>query len=394
MKLISSKRRMAVIGLTVGLIAGASGLAFAYFTSSGSGTGQAQVGNASPVEITQIGGAPLYNSRLATGADYQASICYYCISNTDLGQRITLAGGGGPLTDVAVDMANFNPVAGSTSLTFTIYGAGTGALPGATLGSVTQTVAIPAAPNGGYYGTYCQDIVAGDPDSDCGIANFTITFDFSSQNLTLPATVVYGLTYNDPQNAGNGGLNVQLSDDTKGEPSVGSLTDSDSAFANTNGAGNGETGGASGEITCSAIISGFTEYSTASTSACGLAPYIPAVEFNSPGSDDLYPGGPAQVIDYSLTNLGPSGAQVNQVTISVASAGGDVETLPGVPSSAVSGCLASWFTINGSPVSLGVTVNPGQTLNELNTANIQMSDPNVPQDACEGVTVGLNFSSN
>ena len=33
MKLFSSKRRMAVIGLTVGLIAGASGLAVAYFTT-------------------------------------------------------------------------------------------------------------------------------------------------------------------------------------------------------------------------------------------------------------------------------------------------------------------------------------------------------------------------
>ena len=42
MKLVSSKRRMAVIGLTVGLIAGASGLAFAYFTSTGSGNGSAQ----------------------------------------------------------------------------------------------------------------------------------------------------------------------------------------------------------------------------------------------------------------------------------------------------------------------------------------------------------------
>ena len=43
MKLISSKRRMAVVGLTVALIAGAGGLAFAYLTSSGNGTGSAQV---------------------------------------------------------------------------------------------------------------------------------------------------------------------------------------------------------------------------------------------------------------------------------------------------------------------------------------------------------------
>jgi hypothetical protein len=35
---------MAVVGLVVRFIAGAGGLAFAYFTSSGSGTGSAQVG--------------------------------------------------------------------------------------------------------------------------------------------------------------------------------------------------------------------------------------------------------------------------------------------------------------------------------------------------------------
>src|SRR5579863_5976085 len=150
MKLVSSKRRMAVIGLTVGLIAGASGLAFAYFTSSGSGIGQAQVGSASPIQIAQIGGKPLYNSRLASGADYQASLCFYCIANHELGQRITLAGGGGAFNDVTVDMANFGGTAGSTSMTFTVYAAGTGNTPGATLGSVTQSVAFPAGPDGGY----------------------------------------------------------------------------------------------------------------------------------------------------------------------------------------------------------------------------------------------------
>ncbi len=38
MKLLSSKRRMAVIGLTVGLIAGASGLAVAYLQWRGHST--------------------------------------------------------------------------------------------------------------------------------------------------------------------------------------------------------------------------------------------------------------------------------------------------------------------------------------------------------------------
>jgi hypothetical protein len=397
MKLFSSKRRMAVVGLTVGLIAGASGLAVAYFTSAGSGIGQAQVGTASPILINQIGGTPLYNSRLTNATDYQASLCFYCISNYELGQRVTLAGGGGAFNDVTVDMANFGGTAGSTNMTFTVYAAGTGNTPGATLGSVTQDVAFPAGPDGGYGSPYCTT-GGGSSDPACGIANFTTTFNFSSQSLTLPSTVVWGLTFDDPQNSVNGGVNIQLSDDTAGQPSIGSETDANSMFADTNGAGNGDTGGATGEVTCSAIVPGFTEYSTVATTACGLQPYIPAVEFNSPGSDDLYPGGPAQVINYSLTNPGSASASVNQVTISVATDpsgpnAGDVETNPGDATSAVAGCLASWFTINGSPVTIGTTINPGQTVNEINTANIQMSNPNVDQDACQGITVGLNFSS-
>jgi hypothetical protein len=389
---------MAVIGLTVGLIAGASGLAAAYFTSTGSGIGQAQVGTASAIQIAQIGGTPLYNSRLTDATQYQASLCFYCISNNELGQRITLAGGGGAFSDVTVDMANFNATAGSTSITFTVYAAGTGNLPGAPLGHVTQSVAFPAGPDGGYGSAYCTNVRISDANSACGIANFTTTFDFSSQSLTLPGTVVWGMTYNDPQNLVNGGLNIQLSSDAavggQGQPSIGSETDANSMFADTNGAGNGATGGTGGEVTCSPIIAGFTEYSTATNNVCGLQPYIPAVTFNSPGSDDLYPGGPAQVINYSLTNPGSASAEVQQVTISVAyDPSGNVETIPGDTASAVDGCLASWFTINGSPVTVNVNVNPGQTVNEINTANIQMSNPNVSQDACEGINVGLNFSS-
>jgi hypothetical protein len=384
---------MAVVGLTVALIAGASGLAVAYFTSAGQGIGQAQVGTASPILINQIGGTPLYNSKLASGSDYVASLCYYCIANTDLGQRITLADGGGALNDVSVDMANFGGSAGSENMTFTIYAAGTGASPGASLGAVTQDVAFPAGPDGGYGSTYCTS-GGGASNPDCGIANFTIDFDFSSQSLTLPATVVYGLSFNDPQTSINGGVNIQLSDTTMGEPSVGSITDPNTAFANTNGAGNGDTGGATGEVTCSPIVSGFTEYSTASTAACGLEPYIPAVEFNPPGFTDLYPGGPAQAINYSLTNPGSGSASVNQVTISVAVDGsGQVETVPGDAATAVAGCYGSWFVVNGSPVTLGISIPAGQTVNEVGTANIQMTNTATDQDACQGVDIGLNFSS-
>jgi hypothetical protein len=82
------------------------------------------------------------------------------------------------------------------------------------------------------------------------------------------------------------------------------------------------------------------------------------------------------------------------VTISVAVDGsGQVETVPGDASSAVIGCYGSWFVINGSPVTLGITLAAGQSVNEVGTANIQMTNTATNQDACQGVDIGLNFSS-
>ena len=262
MKLFSSKRRMAIVGLTVALIAGASGLAAAYFTSTGNGTGSAQVGTESPVLINQIGGTPIYNSRINAAA-YQFSQCFYCVGMTQLGNKITFAGDtGGPLNNVTVDMANFGTTAGPMNITFNIYASNGSTL----LATDEQSFNIPAAPNGGYGSTYCTT-GAGASDPYCGIGNFSITFDFSSQHITLPATIVYGLQYNDAQNAVNGGVNVQLANENS-NISVGTDADPGNLFAQTASGGNGDTGGSTGEITCSDITPGFNEYSTAATASC------------------------------------------------------------------------------------------------------------------------------
>ncbi len=388
MKLVSSKRKMAVIGLVIGLIAGAGGLAFAFFTSSGAGTGSAQVGTASPVLINQIGGTPMYNSRI-TATSYNFSQCYYCVGMTELGNKITLAGGGGPLNDVTVDMANFDTTAGPMNITFNIYAADGTTL----LGTDTQSFNIPVAPDGGYSGPICTPIVLANPNSDCGIANFSVTFDFSSQHITLPGTVVYGIQYPDPQNAVNGGVNVQLANETS-NISVGSDTDTSHLFAMTKDGTNQDTGGATGQITCSTIIAGFTEYSTTAGATCGAAPYVPAVEFDSTGFGDLYPAGPSQQINFSLTNPGATSATVATVTIAVASDGSNVEQVPGDTASAVVGCSASWFTVSPTPVSVNQTLTPGQTIDWNGAASISMSNPAVTQDACQGVNIGLTFTSN
>lgn len=55
-KLFITKRRIAIVSITGALVLGGAGAAFAYFTSSGSGTGQATVGSATTWTVTA--GAP------------------------------------------------------------------------------------------------------------------------------------------------------------------------------------------------------------------------------------------------------------------------------------------------------------------------------------------------
>jgi hypothetical protein len=62
MKRFTNKKRVLAIGLAAGLTLGAAGVAFAYFTSSGSGTGQASTGSATNwgVSAAAVVGGPLY----------------------------------------------------------------------------------------------------------------------------------------------------------------------------------------------------------------------------------------------------------------------------------------------------------------------------------------------
>ena len=126
MKLISSKRRMAVIGLTVGLIAGASGLAVAYFSSSGSGNGSAQTANGSDVTITQIGAG--YDSLAPTGS-YSQDQCFSCASITQLGNDVTLAEpDASQLVNVIVAVDNWGAEVNGVPMTLTINNTVDGAI--------------------------------------------------------------------------------------------------------------------------------------------------------------------------------------------------------------------------------------------------------------------------
>jgi hypothetical protein len=119
---------------------------------------------------------------------------------------------------------------------------------------------------------------------------------------------------------------------------------------------------------------------------------IPQVEFNVGTGSDLYPGGPSQPINFTISNPGTSSAYVNQVTITIPTeTNGDAETQGG---SDIPGCLASWFTISGSPSTVHQNILPGASLNWSGTASISMPADSIDnQDACEGASIGLTFTS-
>ena len=98
MRLFSTKRRkVAVVSASVALIAGLSGLAAAFFTSSGGGAGNAPVGTSSDVVIHQIGNT-IYDSTLSPLPDNVPSIGYEATGVYELGDEITPAASSGPLS--------------------------------------------------------------------------------------------------------------------------------------------------------------------------------------------------------------------------------------------------------------------------------------------------------
>jgi hypothetical protein len=395
-------KKVLVVGVAVAVLLGVGGAAFAYFSSPGSGTGSAAVGTASGLIINQSG-ISAYNSRVAPSL-YDWSQCWTCVNANEIGEEINLAGGGGQLNNVVVDMANFDTTPGIESFTLNIYDAAVGDLPGALLATDTQSFPVPATSTG-YNGkppTY-------------GIAPFSVTFDnftytaddYSTYGGTLPGKVVYGITPNiTPTTEPGAGVNVQLS--SEAHITAGSDAASGTVFVSLGSSGGQDA--APGELTCLTGSTTFAQYSTAAGTNCGWAsvpaPWgpnvIPAVQFNMDSTaSGLFPGGPAQAINLSVYNPGSADVQLNTLTVSLGtnSGTGDIVTTAGDPSSDVLGCLASWFSINGGGTSATVTFNEtvpaGETISLTGNFNISMpADSTDNQNACQGANVGLNFSSN
>jgi len=402
-----------VVSASVALIAGLSGLAAAFFTSSGGGAGNAPVGTSSDVVIHQIGNT-IYDSTLSPLPDNVPSIGYEATGVYELGDEITPAPSSGPLSTVVVDMSSWACQSGSwdnsagtctlntpgatfpATITFNIFSPGNLATPEYT---DTQTFNIPYRPT-----SNCptDDTAWADPvTGDCYHGLETpITFNFAPQDITLSGPVVYGIEYSTSDYGPNAtpglnesepidSLNVAL-DTESTDVSVGQDTTLGTAYAA------GDVGGgdwAPGEVTSSHGQAGFTSYPTAG--GFGSANNIPAVQFNTSGTGlgDLYPGGAADTLNLNIANPGTSPAFVQTLSVAVASNGTDIESTPGDANTVVPGCLASWFQVNGSPTDINQTIAAGSSIDN-NQISVQLVNYPTSQDACEGASVGLVFTSN
>jgi hypothetical protein len=380
MKLISSKRRMAVVGLTVGLVAGASGLAVAYFTSSGSGNGSAQTGTASNVTISQVGAG--YDS---LAPSYHQDQCFGCSDLTEFGNAISLAPGSGQLANVVVAFRSYGAATSSEPITLTLYSpAGAPNYVGGELTPYSSVTITPSIPQG-----------------DVTRATFEETFDFSHLDLTLSGPVVYGVSWTD---AGGAVINVALSN------SVSNLTvgsDQYPGYVFVNGTDNNSLS-ASGDAGSCATSTAGTFMATNINCATPGGNYgaygpgsnpenadIPAVEFNVVGGSTapLYPGGPTQPVDFAIINSGTP-THITSVTTSITgltgtgSIGGD-ET-----------CTVGMYSLNstGPVVSSAVdpinaTVPTGTSFYSPSGTVIRMIDDGNNQDNCENAVATLGFTS-
>ena len=88
MKRFMSKKLL-VVGVAVAVLLGVGGAAFAYFTTTGGGTGSAAVGTNAPLVINQTGSTH-YNSTIGL-TSYVQGQCLECVQHAnDFGNTVNL----------------------------------------------------------------------------------------------------------------------------------------------------------------------------------------------------------------------------------------------------------------------------------------------------------------
>ena len=125
--LFSTKKRIAAVVLSGAVLLGTGGIAAAYFTTSGSGTGSAVTGSSTgPLVITQTGVVP----PLLPGGPTQT--INYSVNNTSAGNQFV-----GPVT-VTVTAVTTGSIVGDEACTTAMYVT----TPGATLGVIAPGATV------------------------------------------------------------------------------------------------------------------------------------------------------------------------------------------------------------------------------------------------------------
>jgi len=99
------------------------------------------------------------------------------------------------------------------------------------------------------------------------------------------------------------------------------------------------------------------------------------VTLASPSVGPLYPGGASVPVDVTITNPGSGSERVAHVSGSVADNGG---------------CLGSWFQVDGFDYNGTLAAGANATVQ----THVSMNDSGTNQDACQGKTMTINWSSN
>lgn len=92
---------------------------------------------------------------------------------------------------------------------------------------------------------------------------------------------------------------------------------------------------------------------------------------------DLRPGGAAQDIEGTFTNLNDAPTYVATVTVSITSVTGGAGS-----------CSAADYTLTGAIMTVATTVDDGDT---WGGATIQFNNTGANQDGCKGATVNLGY---
>jgi hypothetical protein len=128
-----------------------------------------------------------------------------------------------------------------------------------------------------------------------------------------------------------------------------------------------------------AAVAAFGAYayftSTGSGSGSANVGSSSGVQLSGSPSTSLYPGGADAAATVSIHNPGSGNEYVGTISGSVADNGG---------------CLGSWFTVD--PITYNATVAGGATATAA--THVRMSDSGTNQDACQGKSVTVNWSSN